>query len=134
MHRLFIRFFKLLSDVQNQDRYKTILVMVVGLLVLSIAFKTPVISTIAIGIGVLAIASSFVAKWIEWIWLKLALALGWVNSRILLTILYFVFLLPIAWISKLFTNDPLSLKGKAQASLYSNRDHLYTKEDLENIW
>ena len=134
MHRLFIRFFKQLSDVQNQDRYKTILVMVVGLLVLSIAFKTPVISTIAIGIGVLAIASSFAAKWIEWLWLKLALALGWINSRILLTILYFVFLLPIAWVSRLFTKDPLLLKGKGQASLYSNRDHLYTKEDLENIW
>ncbi|HEY8934184.1 MAG TPA: SxtJ family membrane protein [Cyclobacteriaceae bacterium] len=120
--------------MRNQDRYKTILVMVVGLLVLSIAFKTPVISFIAIGIGVLSIASSFAAKWIEWLWLKLALALGWINSRILLSILFFVFLLPIAWISKLFTKDPLLLKGRQLASLYSTRDHLYTKEDLENIW
>jgi hypothetical protein len=120
--------------VHNQDRYKTLLVIVIGLLVLSAVLKLPVLSSIALIIGVLSLMFSFVAKWIEWFWLKLALGLGWVNSRILLTILYFVFLFPIAIISRLFTKDPLMLKGKGIKSLYVTRDHLYKKEDLENIW
>jgi hypothetical protein len=51
-----------------------------------------------------------------------------------LSIIYFVFLMPIAWISRLFTKDPLMLKAKDSDSLYTTRDHLYKKEDLENIW
>ena len=120
--------------MQNQDRYKTLLVIVIGLLVLSVLLKVPVLFYVAMGVGLLSLISSTIAKWIEWAWLKLALGLGWVNSRILLTIIYFVFLLPIAWLSRLFTKDPLMLKAKGTQSLYVTRDHLYKKEDLENIW
>jgi hypothetical protein len=120
--------------VHNQDRYKTLLVIVIGLLALSAIFKLPVLTTIALAVGVLSLMFQFVAKWIEWFWLKLALGLGWINSRILLTVLYFIFLMPIALVSRLFTKDPLMLKGKNVKSLYVTRDHLYKKEDLENIW
>lgn len=126
--------------MKNQDRYKTLLVIVVGLLVISkilekkYGIDPTTLIYVAIGIGFLSILSSFFAKWIEWAWLKLALGLGWINSRILLTVIYFIFLLPIAWLSRLFTNDPLKLKTKNEPSLYLTRDHLYKKEDLENIW
>jgi hypothetical protein len=120
--------------VKNQDRYKTILVIVTGFLVIAWVFKIPLLSKVAAGTAVLCILSPLAAKWIEWAWLKLAVGLGWINSRILLTIIYFVFLLPIAWLSRLFTNDPLKLKTKNEPSLYLTRDHLYKKEDLENIW
>jgi membrane protease YdiL (CAAX protease family) len=120
--------------VQNQDRYKSILVIVIGLLLLSLLFEKLQLDKAAIIIGTLALLSSFFAKWIEWAWFKLALGLGWVNSRILLTIIYFVFLLPIALVSRLFTKDPLKLKLRKEKTLYTQRDHLYTKEDLQNIW
>jgi hypothetical protein len=119
---------------ENKDRYKTLLVIVIGLLTLSVILKVRVLSSIALGIGLLVLIFPLAAKWIEWAWLKLALGLGWINSRILLSLLYFLFLLPIAWISKLFTKDPLMLKAKNAGSLYVTRDHLYKKEDLENIW
>lgn len=93
-----------------------------------------ILSHIALWVGVASILFPFAAKWIEWAWLKLALGLGWVNSRILLTVIYFVFLLPIAWLSRLFTKDPLQLQRKKYSSLYHSRDHQYKKEDLENIW
>ncbi len=120
--------------MQNQDRFKTILVIVTGLLVLSLVMKLPVLATIALGMGAITILFPITAKWIEWAWFKLAFGLGWVNSRILLTALYFIFLFPIALISRLFTKDPLMLKRKNVQSLYVTRDHLYKKEDLENIW
>jgi hypothetical protein len=123
--------------VQNQDRFKTILVIVIGLLVLPYIFKSlsgTAFTAAAIIIGVLSLMSAFIAKWIEWAWLKLALGLGWVNSRILLSAIYFLFLMPIAVVSRLFTKDPLQLKGKTAKSVFVNRDHLYRKEDLENIW
>jgi hypothetical protein len=108
--------------------------MVTGLLALSWIFHLPILSKIALGIGVLSVLFPLLAKWIEWAWLKLALGLGWINSRVILSVIYFVFLMPIAWISKLFTKDPMSLQRKKTASLFVTRNHLYTKKDLENIW
>jgi hypothetical protein len=120
--------------VQNQDRFKTILVIVTGMLALSWIFDIPLLGKIALVIGAVSIFIPPAARAIEWIWFKIALGLGWINSRILLSVIYFVFLMPIAWLSRLFTNDPLALKKGQRQSLFVTRDHLYTGRDLENIW
>src|SRR4051812_10383798 len=119
---------------QAEDRYKTILVMVTGLVAIALIFKLSWLIKVALLIGLVSIFIPVAAKAIEWAWLKLALGLGWVNSRILLSVIYFIFLLPIAWISKLFTKDPLALRNRKTASLFVTRNHLYDKKDLENIW
>jgi hypothetical protein len=118
----------------NQDRFKTILVIVTGLLALSLILKLDWLLKIALVIGILAVFIPIAAKAIEWLWLKLALVLGWTNSRILLSVIYFGFLLPIAAFSRVFTKDPLTLKGKKAGSLFISRNHVYKKEDLKNIW
>jgi len=120
--------------VQSQDRFKTILVIVTGLLALAWILNIAVLGKIALAIGAISIFVPPAARAIEWAWLKIALALGWVNSRILLSIIYFLFLMPIAWISRMFTNDPLALKKDKRATLFVERNHLYAGKDLENIW
>lgn len=75
-----------------------------------------------------------IANAMEWIWFKIAFLLGWVNSRILLSIVFFLFLFPIALIASLFTKDPLQIRSVNKDSFYSNREHLYSKADLKNIW
>jgi hypothetical protein len=120
--------------VQSQDRFKTILVIVTGLLALAWIFNVPVLGKIALAIGAISIFIPPAAKAIEWVWFKIALALGWLNSRIILSIVYFVFLMPIAWLSRWFTKDPLVLKKEKRSTLFVTRNHLYTGKDLENIW
>ena len=120
--------------MQSQDRFKTILVIVTGLLAIGWIFDIPLLAKIAVIVGAVSIFIPPAAKAIEWAWFRLALGLGWINSRILLSVIYFVFLMPIAWISRLFTKDPLALKKVKRASLFTTRDHLYTGKDLENIW
>jgi len=125
--------------VQNQDRFKTILVIVIGFTALGWFIKyrwgtETYLDEIGFAVGAISIFIPAAAKAIEWAWLKFALALGWINSRILLSVIYFVFLMPIAWLAKLFTKDPLMLKAKNSQSLYTTRNHQYKKEDLENIW
>jgi len=120
--------------VQPQDRYKTILVIVTGLLAVAWIFEIPVLVHIALAVGAVAIFIPAAARAIEWVWFKIALGLGWVNSRILLSVIYFVFLMPLAWVSRLFTKDPLALKRDSRSTLFVTRDHLYTGKDLENIW
>ena len=120
--------------MHSQDRFKTILVIVTGLLAIGWIFDIPVLGKIALVIGAVSIFIPPAARAIEWIWFKIALGLGWVNSRILLSIIYFFFLMPIAWLSRLFTKDPLALKKENRSTLFVTRDHLYTGKDLKNIW
>jgi hypothetical protein len=120
--------------VQGQDRYKTILVIVTGLLVLAKIFDQPVLITAGLIIGLVAIFIAAAARGIEWLWFKLALGLGWVNSRILLSIIFFGILLPMAWFSRWFRRDSLNLKKNHAASIFHTRDYRYSKKDLENIW
>lgn len=120
--------------MQPQERFKTILVIVTGLLVLSLILKVKWLAHVALVIGLLSILIPLAARGIEWLWIKLALVLGWTNSRILLSVIYFGFLMPIALLSRLFTRDSLFLKSKKSNSLFISRNHAYKKQDLENIW
>ncbi|MEM7550916.1 MAG: SxtJ family membrane protein [Bacteroidota bacterium] len=113
--------------------YKNILVIIAGLLIFFQIFKHEYFFYAALLISLLSLISSNLANLINTGWLKLALALGWVNSRILLSIVFYIFLTPIALISRLFNRDILMLK-KNQNSLYVKREHQYNKSDLENMW
>lgn len=124
----------LTGTVQSNERFKTLLVIVTGLLALAWIFSSPLLEKIAFAIGVISLAIPAAARFIEWAWMKLATGLGWLNSRIVLTVVYFLFLMPLAWISRLFTRDPMALKKGTRSTLFVTRDHLYTKKDLENIW
>ena len=44
------------------------------------------------------------------IWMKLGLILGWINSRIILGLVFLIILQPIAIIMKIFGHDPLRTK------------------------
>ena len=49
-------------------------------------------------------------------WMALGLALGWINSKLILGLVYLIILLPIAIFMKLFGYDPLRKKKSNQKS------------------
>ena len=65
-------------------------------------------------------------------WIKLGLALGWINSRIILGLVYFIILLPIALIMKIFGYDPLRKKKSNEISYRKNNKGL--EVDLRRIF
>ncbi|GAB3340331.1 hypothetical protein GCM10027299_53660 [Larkinella ripae] len=116
------------------DRVKAQLVIVTGLVVLYFIFKSVYWLYAAAAIGVLSLAIPAVGNGIVWVWFKLAELLGAINGKIILTVLFWVFLFPIALLYRLTAKNPLSVKRTQDASLYHERNHLYTKEDLEQTW
>ena len=65
-------------------------------------------------------------------WIKLGLALGWINSRIILGLVYFIILIPIALIMKIFGYDPLRKKKSNEISYRKNNKDL--EVDLRRIF
>jgi hypothetical protein len=119
----------------KQDLYKNITVIIGGFLVFAFIFNLEALIYAATIIAVVSALVPPFARVVNWLWLKLAFGLGWFNSRVLLTTIYFIFLFPIATISRLFTKNLLMLKRKpGSKSFYTERNHTYTRADLENIW
>ena len=49
------------------------------------------------------------------VWMRLAKVLGWINIRILLGVMFFLVVTPIAVIGRLFGYDPLALRERKKA-------------------
>ena len=65
-------------------------------------------------------------------WMKLGFLLGWVNSRIILGIIFFIILLPIAIVMRLFGYDPLKNNRKG---IYTYRNNVQNHQiDLTRIF
>lgn len=121
--------------MENTNKYLVILIIVTGLSGLSLLFKADMLLYVALGIAGISILSSHVAGWIVWVWDKIALVLGTINSKILLTVIFYVFLFPVALISRVVKKkDTLLLKKLPEGSYYKERNYTYVKEDLEHVF
>jgi len=120
----------------REKNLEAALAICAGLLVLYWIFDNIYLLIAATVVGVSALLSPFLAKMIAWFWYKLAETLGRINGFIILSVLFFLFLTPLAWMSKLFKKDELQLKRKIKPgdSYFIERNHSFTKKDLENLW
>jgi hypothetical protein len=131
--------------MKTPNKYQSLLVIVVGFLVLYfifrrnydwrfMEFKREYFIYAAVLIGVLSLMFDAVGDLILQGWMKIAEVLGYVNTRILMSLIFFLFLTPFAWLQKLFSRKNfLSLKDEGQ-SVFHVRNHEYQPEDFDNIW
>ena len=94
-----------------------------------LAYKdaAPVIRIFCGGFGVLLVISgALFPVWLEPLyrfWMRMALMMGWVVSRILLSLIFFLVLTPIGLLAKLLGKDFLNIHPKnAQDSYWIQRD------------
>lgn len=111
------------------------LVITVGFLFLFLWLKNPWLLRIALVVGALGAFSPWAAAKIHEGWSLLARGLGWFNGRVLLSVVFFLFLTPIAWLARRSGASGLQLRKKTgEGSYYTKRDHRYEPKDLENTW
>ena len=135
------------ENLSKQDKDKSLLVIVVGFLVLFSIFTYLKVDTIlwgsfkviyffyiALGVGVLSLVSNTIGDLIIKGWFKIATVLGFINTRIVLGLVFFIFLTPFAFLQKLLVRkNYLSLKD-TDDTVYSTRNHEYKPEDFDNVW
>ena len=69
---------------------------------------------------------------VHWLWMKLGAGLGWINTRILLTIIFYLIILPAGLIMRLFGKDPMARRFDAGAQSYRIPSKPIPSEKLEN--
>jgi hypothetical protein len=80
-----------------------------------------VFTAISIVLLLIAAFSPRAARSVHDFWTKLSAALGYVNSRILLSILYLAVLAPYGFALRLFGRDPMNRRGPAKSSYWVPR-------------
>lgn len=70
------------------------------------------------------------------IWFGLSHALGGIMNKVILGLLFFLLVVPIAVVRKLMGKDPMQLKQwkNGTGSLFVVREHKFVKEDLDNAF
>lgn len=119
---------------KNYQSKETVLVITVGLLVLYVAYRKPVFLYCALGIGLAGVLSFYLSEKIHWVWNKLSLVLGAVSNRVLLGLVFFLVLTPMAVMRRLGKKDRLRRYDRGATSSFSKRVRKFEKEDLENTW
>jgi len=85
-------------------------------------------------LGILSITFPKILKPINKIWMSLAIVMGWLMTRAILIILFYIVLTPIAFIAKIFKKNFLNLKiDKSVNSYWEVRENKnFNKSDFEN--
>ena len=91
------------------------------------------------GLGcALALAGVFVpaiARRFHVVWMRLAAVLGYVNSRVLLTVMFYGVFAPYGLVSRLVGRDPLNRRGAKRDSYWTERKRTrQTREGFERLF
>jgi hypothetical protein len=117
----------------KEKSVETCLVISTGLLLIYFVLHQQVFLTIAFIIGAIGIFIKPLAIPISWLWIKLGEMMGFVTSKVVLTVVFFIFLLPIAAFYRIAKKDTLNLKNTS-SSYWKERQKKFIAKDLDNIW
>lgn len=117
----------------NSNPDKTILTIVVGLIVIFVFTKVNGFLYAALLIGLVGLVSIYLAKRIEWVWMKLAYLLSFVVPNVLLTLIYYILLTPLALLSRIGKKNPLQLKNTKE-SMFKVRESEIQPSNFEKTW
>jgi len=125
------------TKLNRENELETILTLCVMLVV--VYFVTKQLHTwllsLSVLLGLIGMFFKYLSSKIAWAWMKLAEGMGFVSSKIILSIVFFLILCPVALLSRVFgKSDHLQLKKPEGSSYYYPREHKYGAADLENMW
>lgn len=116
-----------------QKVYKNILVLIVGFCLLQLLFGGKVFISIALVALFFSAISQKAAIIIDRSWLWFGEKAGKINAAILLFIIYYLLLTPIAFLARIGKKDPLQLNAPPTTN-FVFKQHKYTAKDLQNPW
>ena len=118
----------------KSDPVKTVLVITVGFLVVFVIAKWQWALYTALVVGILGVLSEYIAKKIDFVWMKLTWVLSLIIPNILLTLVFYLFLTPIALLSRIFgEKNQLGLKNN-QNSMFKGSNKKFEPESFEKTW
>ncbi len=107
-------------------------VAILVVLFFALKYKTAVWVDIAFGLTLVTVLIPYLLYPFAFVWFGLSKILSVVGPVVLMTIIFFVIVMPVGLCRKLMGTDNLKLKQfkKTTGSVMHVRDHAFTKDDL----
>lgn len=74
-----------------------------------------IVASVFAGIG---LASPSWLYPVHWVWMRIGAGIGWLNTRIILLLVFYIILLPIGLLTQLLIKDPMARRLDASATTY----------------
>lgn len=114
---------------------ETIAALAAAALLLYFVFHKAFLAVLAFGLLLTGLFSRKAAAALCSGWLKFSVVLGEINSRLLLGLVYYFILTPLAYIYRFFNRDPLETARRPGAKSYFHElEHQFVPADLERTW
>lgn len=127
-------FWPIIMEKHKTNPAKTVLTISVGFIVVYLITKWNWAILAALIIALIGFFSIRLSKVIDFLWMKFTWLLSLIVLNVLLSAVFFLFLFPIAVLSRLFGNgDPLNLKNKAE-SVFIDSNKKFDKSSFEKPW
>ncbi len=122
------------QKLNREKELEAVLTICVGLLVIYYFSHSKYLLITAIVLGLAGLFVQTAGHYIAKYWLLLGEAMGAVTSKVILGAIFFVILVPVAIVSRLFKNNVIQIKKVQADSYFKTRNHTYTSKDLKNTW
>ncbi|MFC1523843.1 SxtJ family membrane protein [Thermodesulfobacteriota bacterium] len=122
------------SGITEDQCKDTALALVLVLLLLHASFEAEWVFIPSIIILVTVIIRPVLFKVPAALWFGFAHGLGIISTHLLLTVLFITLVIPVAFIRRITRADPMQGKSwkKDSNTVFTERNHTYTAEDLDN--
>ncbi len=124
------------SKSPDHTALETVAVLAFVSLAIGLFFKIKALLFVALCLLFVGVFLRALSIRIAGLWLKFSSILGGISTKIILTIIFFVFLTPIAFFYRITHGDFISLKRKDSSDLkyWKERNYEFTPKDFENPW
>jgi hypothetical protein len=119
--------------MKKDKTQEVILVITTGFLLLFAIYKKEWMLFVALGVGLIGVFIKPLAALIAKAWFKLGDLLGFIVSKVILALLFYILLVPVSFLYNIFNKDTLDLKRQTK-SMWHQKDHQYVSNDLNNSW
>ena len=116
------------------DPTKTILTIAIGFCIIFLITDIDIFLYLAIGIGVAGLLSNYLAQKITWLWSVLSWVLSLIVPNILLSIIFYLILFPLAILVRVFGKKNMLFLKNTEDSLFKDRTTIITKDSFEKLW
>jgi hypothetical protein len=120
--------------MDHRKNLETCLVIVTGLLIIFLIKDWKPLLIAAVIIGFTGVFLERPASWITWLWYKIADILGKIVPKVILSLVFYLFLFPISVLSRMFRRSSLGVNEGNRNSIWINREHTFSKDDLIKPW
>jgi hypothetical protein len=113
---------------------QTVLTITIGFLAIGLLLDKSWASMVALWVGTLGLLSSYLAIRIEQIWHHIAKILSYMIPNILMTLLFYLFLLPIALLNRVFSRKNALQLNNPGATVWISNSKIFDAKSMENPW